>query len=66
MSLSAAERTAKIIAADIACGVEKQDLTTPAWRQALPQQGLLLENGSNNSVILRNNIANLFLSYQQK
>jgi hypothetical protein len=60
--LPAAERTAKIIAAGIAGVGEKQDLTMPASRQALSQLGLLFENGSNNSVILRNNTANLFLA----
>jgi hypothetical protein len=62
MSLPAAERTAKIIAAGIAWVGEKQDLTMPASRQASSQLGLLLENGSNSSVILRNNTANLFLA----
>jgi hypothetical protein len=60
--LPAAERTAKIIAAGIAGVGEKQDLTMLASRQALSQLGLLFENGSNNSVILRNNTANLFLA----
>ena len=62
VSLPAAERTAKIIAPGIAWVGEKQDLTMPASRQASSQLGLLLENGSNNSVILRNNTANLFLA----
>ena len=62
VSLPAAERTAKIIAAGIAWVGEKQDLTMPASRQAFSQLGILLENGSNNSVILRNNTANLFLA----
>ena len=62
VSLPAAERTAKIIAAGIAWVGEKQDLTMPASRQASSQLGLLLENGSNNCVILRNNTANLFFA----
>jgi hypothetical protein len=62
MSLPTAERAAKIIAAGIAWVGEKQDLTMPASRQAPSQLGLFFENGSNNSVILRNNTANLFLA----
>jgi hypothetical protein len=41
---------------------EKQDLTMPAPRQAFAQQGLFLENGSNNPVILGNNTADPFLA----
>ena len=62
MSLPAAERTAKVIAAGIAWVGEKQDLTMPASRQASSQLGLLFENGSNNPVVLRNNTANLFFA----
>ena len=60
--LPAAERTAKIIAPGIAWVGEKQDLTMPASRQVLSQLGLLLENGSDNPIILRNNTTNLFLA----
>ena len=62
VSLPAAERTAKIIAASIAWVGEKQDLTMPASRQTFSQLGLFLENGSNNSVTLRNNTAYFFLA----
>lgn len=34
----------------------------PASRQAFSQLGLLLENGSDNPIILRNNTANLFVA----
>jgi hypothetical protein len=62
VSIPAAERAAQIDAAGIAWMGEKQDLTMPAPRQASSQLGLLLENGSNNSVILRNNTADLFFA----
>jgi len=62
MSLPTAERAAKIIAAGIAWVGEKQDLTMPASRQARSQLGLFFENESNNSVILRNNTADLFFA----
>ena len=62
VSIPAAERAAQINAAGIAWMSEKQDLTMPASRQASSQLRLLLENGSNNPIILRNNTANLFLA----
>jgi len=62
VSLPAAERTAKIIAAGIAWVGEKQDLTMPASRQAFSQLGLFLENAANNPIILRNNTADLFFA----
>ena len=62
VSLPAAERTAKIIAAGIAWVGEKQDLTMPASRQAFSQLGLLMENFSNNPVVLHNNTADLFFA----
>lgn len=62
MSLPAAERTAKIIAAGIAWMGEKQDFAMPASRQIFSQVRLLLENFSNNPVILRNDTADLFFA----
>ena len=62
MSLPAAERATKIIAADIAGMGEKQDLTMPASRQAFSQVGLFLKNGTNCPIILGDKPANLFLA----
>ena len=62
VSLPAAERTAKIIAAGIAGVGEKQDFAMPASRQIFSQVRLLLENFSNNPVILGNRSADLFFA----
>ena len=62
VSLPAAERTAKIIAAGIAWMGEKQDLAMPASRQVFSQVGILFENRPDNPIILRNDTANLFLA----
>ena len=62
VSLPAAERTAKIIAAGIAGVGEKQDIAMPASRQIFSQVRLLLENFSNNPVILGNRSANRFFA----
>ena len=62
VSIPAAERAAKIGAAGIAGMGEKQDLTMPASGQASSKLRLLFENRSNSPVILRNNIAGLFLA----
>lgn len=62
MSLPTTEGTAKIIAAGVAWVGEKQDLTMPASCQALFQLGFLLQNFSNNPVVLRNNTADLFFT----
>lgn len=60
--LPAAERTAKINAASITWMGEKQDFAMPASRQAFSQMRLLLENFSNNPVILGNRSADLFFA----
>ena len=62
VSLPAAERAAQIIAAGIAWVGEKQDLTMPASRQTFSQVRLLLENFSNNPVILGNRSAHRFFA----
>ena len=62
VSLPAAERAAKIIAASIAWVGEKQNLTMPASSQTVSQVGLFFENGPDSHVILRNDTADLFLA----
>jgi hypothetical protein len=62
VSLPAAERAAKIIAAGIAWVGEKQNMTMPASSQIFSQVGLFFENGPDSPVILRNDTANLFLA----
>ena len=66
MSLPAAERAAKIIAACIPWMGEKQNLAMPAPCQAFSQVGLFFENRSNDPIILRNGTADLFLAVPVK
>ena len=66
MSLPAAERTAKIIAACIPWMGEKQDLAMPAPCQAFSEVRLFFENRSKDPIILRNGAADLFLAVPVK
>ena len=66
VSLPTAERAAQINAAGIAWMGEKQDFTMPASRQTFSQVRLLLENFSNNPVILGNGSADRFFAVPVK